>query len=68
MAFEVQLDHLVDGMTEFSGDETYIAGGVLLGSDTYHGSAESTLLFITGSEKLLDWAAKQGLWTGQKLE
>ena len=67
-AFEVQLPHLVEGMTEFSGDETYIAGGTYPGQLIYHGSAESTLLFITGGEKLCDWAAKQGIWRGEKLE
>lgn len=67
-AFEVQLSHLAEGMTEFSGDETYIAGGTFPGDNIYQGSAESTLLFITGGEKLLDWASKQGLWTGEKLE
>jgi hypothetical protein len=67
-AFEVQLPHLVEGMTEFSGDETYIAGGTYPGQLLYHGSAESTLLFITGGEKLCDWAAKEGLWKGEKLE
>ena len=67
-AFEVQLPHLIEGMTEFSGDETYIAGGTYPSQLLYHGSAESTLLFITGGEKLLDWAAKQGLWKGEKLD
>ena len=67
-AFEVQLPHLVEGMTEFSGDETYIAGGTYPGQLLYHGSAESTLLFITGGEKLIEWASKQGLWKGDKLE
>lgn len=67
-AFEIQLKHLVEGMTEFSGDETYIAGGAFPGGLVYQGSAESTLLFITGGEKLLAWAAKQGLWKGAKLE
>ena len=66
-AFEIQLPHLVEGMTEFSGDETYIAGSTFRG-DLYQGSAESTLLFITGGEKLLDFAARNGLWKGEKLE
>jgi hypothetical protein len=67
-AFEVQLSHLVEGMTEFSGDETYIAGGILPRSHVYDGSAESTLLFITGGGKLIDWASREGLWAGEKLE
>jgi hypothetical protein len=67
-AFEVQLPHLVEGMTEFSGDETYIAGGTYPNQLIYHGSAESTLLFITGGEKLCNWAAEQGFWKGEKLK
>jgi hypothetical protein len=67
-AFEVQLLHIVEGMSEFSGDETYIAGGTYPGQLIYEGSAESTLLFITGGEKLCDWAAKEGLWKDEKLE
>ncbi len=67
-AFEVQLPHLVEGMTEFSGDETYIAGGTFPGQLIYEGSAESTLLFITGGEKLCNWAAQEGLWKGDKLK
>jgi hypothetical protein len=65
-AFEIQLPHLVEGMTEFSGDETYIAGGTFRGS-LYQGSAESTLLFITGGEKLIRYAGSKGLWDSRKL-
>ncbi len=67
-AFEIQLGHLVEGMTEFSGDETYIAGGTFPTGNIYQGSAESTLLFITGGEKLLDWVSGQNLWTTGKIE
>lgn len=66
-AFEVQLSHLVNGMTEFSGDETYRAGGMLRCSE-YQGSAESTLLFITGGEKLIKWATSKNLWTPDKVK
>lgn len=41
--FEIQLSHLAGGMTEFSADETYIAGSVFPRYCMYHGSAESTL-------------------------
>ncbi len=67
-AFEIQLGHLVEGMTEFSGDETYVAGGTFPLGNIYQGSAESTLLFITGGEKLLDWVSGQHLWTTEKIE
>lgn len=65
-AFEVQLPHLVNGMTEFSGDETYIAGGTFRGN-LYQGSAESTLLFITGGEKLIKYASANELWDYDKI-
>jgi hypothetical protein len=67
-AFEVQLPHLAHGMTEFSCDETYIAGGVFPKYLTYNGSAESTLLFITGGEKLIKLAEKNSLWNKEKLD
>jgi len=66
-AFEVQLSHIAGGMTEFSGDETYMAGGTL-NCSVYQGSAESTLLFINGGEKLLNWVSGQGLWPAGKVE
>jgi len=66
-AFEIQLPHLVNGMTEFSGDETYIAGGIFRGN-VYQGSAESTLLFITGGEKLIDFAEGDSLWDHDKIK
>ena len=66
-AFEVQLKHLVNGMTGFNGDETYIAGRVFDAGHMHDGSAESTLMFITGGEKLLDWAEAYGLWPENKI-
>ena len=67
-AFRVQLGHLVGGMTEFSGDETYIAGGSFPKFNLYQGSAESTLLFITSGEKLLEWAESNRMWSSETLE
>lgn len=61
-AYRVQLGHLVEGMTEFSCDETYIAGGTFPKHLMYHGSAESTLLFITGGQQLLDFVDTRKLW------
>ena len=66
-AFEIQLSHVRNGMTEFNGDETYMAGGTLKIS-IFQGSAESTLLFLTSGEKLLAWARRNGLWNEYKLE
>jgi hypothetical protein len=62
-AWQCQVRNLVDGMLPFNGDETYIAGGMLPRSAINDGSAEATLLFITGGEQLLDWAAAEGRWT-----
>jgi len=56
--FEIQLSHLAGGMTEFSADETYIAGSIFPRYCMYHGSAESTLLFITSGEKFVDFVSK----------
>ena len=47
-------------MTSFSGDETYITGFVFPRPFIYHGSAESTLLFIEGGRRFLDFAEKKG--------
>lgn len=59
-AFEVQLPQLGGGMTSFSGDETYIAGGTLPRVLTDNGSAESTLLFAEGGARLLAWCRENG--------
>ncbi|MDD4426735.1 MAG: hypothetical protein PHS40_12480, partial [Mariniphaga sp.] len=66
-AFEVLVKHVANGMVEFSGDETYINGGALR-CDLYDGSAEATLLFITGGEKLLNWVSANDLWEKEKIE
>jgi hypothetical protein len=66
-AFEVQKTHLIHGMLPFNGDETYIAGGLLPRTVLNDGSAESTLLFIDGGEKLLSWISVNKLWDEQQL-
>jgi len=53
-AMEVQFKHLYGGMLGFSGDETYIAGGMYPAYLVDHGSAESTMLMITGGQRLLN--------------
>ncbi len=60
-ALAVQLKHLKHGMTGFSGDETYIAGHIFPRPFLYHGSAESTLLFIEGAKRALAFDAPRGL-------
>lgn len=59
----VQLKHLYHGMTGFSGDETYIAGFIFPRPFLYHGSAESTFLFIEGTKLALDFDAQHDLLT-----
>ena len=66
--WEVQKKHLVRGMLPFNGDETYIAGGFLPRSALNDGSAEATMLFIDGGEKLLTWIKKYDKWTSVKIE
>lgn len=66
--FEIQLSHLACGMTEFSADETYIAGNVFPRYCMYHGSAESTMLFITSGEKFVDFAEQNKLVSTVQLD
>mgnify|MGYP006279500621 CR=1 FL=1 len=66
--WEVQKKHLVRGMLPFNGDETYVAGGFLPRSALNDGSAEATMLFIDGGEKLLDWMKEHNKWAPEKLE
>jgi hypothetical protein len=66
--WEVQKKHLVHGMLPFNGDETYVAGRFLPRSALNDGSAEATMLFIDGGEKLLSWIKKQKKWSSQKIE
>ena len=65
-AMDVQRKHVVDGMLPFNGDETYIAGGVLPRKVIDEGSAEATLLFIEGGERLLAFAVEEQLWSAPK--
>ncbi|RAQ29150.1 hypothetical protein DPQ25_06565 [Hydrogeniiclostridium mannosilyticum] len=67
-AFEIQLPQLGGGMTSFSGDETYIAGGTLPRVLMYDGSAESTLLFIEGGLRFLDWCRTNKKISAAELE
>jgi len=66
--WEVQKKNLVGGMLPFNGDETYVAGGFLPRSALNDGSAEATMLFIEGGEKLLMWIEKHKKWSSVKLE
>lgn len=67
-AFEAQKKYLVKGMLPFNGDETYIAGGVLPRTAMNDGSAEATLLFITGGEKLIKLAEEKGIWNNERIK
>jgi hypothetical protein len=67
-AWTVQQKHLVHDMLPFNGDETYVAGGILPRCTLNDGSAEATLLFITGGERLLGFVEKEGLWPTDRIE
>lgn len=64
-AVTVQLPHLGHGMTGFSADETYIAGGFFPRPFIYHGSAESTLLFIEGAKRFLTFSGQHKIMSAQ---
>jgi len=66
-AWNVQKKHLIRYMLPFNGDETYVAGGILPRSTLNDGSAEATMLFITGGERLLKWVEEKQLWSKEKL-
>jgi len=66
-AVGAQKKNLVDGMLPFNGDETYIAGGILPRKVMYNGSAESTLLFIEGSNQLVECLTKNRLWHSKEI-
>lgn len=61
-AWMSQKRHLAKDMLPFNGDETYVAGGILPRNTLNDGSAEATLLFLTGGDKLLAYAEKKGHW------
>jgi hypothetical protein len=66
-AFDAQCRNLVRHMLPFNGDETYIAGGMLPRGAINDGSAESTMLFVTGGSRFLDWTEQQGLWPVERI-
>jgi hypothetical protein len=66
-ALAAQKRNLVDGMLPFNGDETYIAGGILPRKVMYNGSAEATLLFIEGANRLLTFLKKKKLWEPERI-
>ncbi|MBV5336964.1 MAG: hypothetical protein J0653_02965, partial [Deltaproteobacteria bacterium] len=66
-ATQKQVNNIADGMLPFSGDETHIAGGLLPRKVICNGSAESTLYFIEGSNRLLDFVSKNKLWDDEKI-
>jgi hypothetical protein len=66
-AFDAQCRNLVRHMLPFNGDETYIAGGMLPRGAINDGSAESTMLFITGGSRFLVWVEQQGLWAAERI-
>ena len=61
-AWKSQKINQVKYMLPFNGDETYVAGGVLPRSTLNDGSAEATLLFITGGGKFISFAEKNNIW------
>lgn len=61
-AWQSQTKHLIRDMLPFNGDETYIAGHILPRTTINDGSSESTLLFITGGELLLNWIEDNNKW------
>ncbi|MDR3193790.1 MAG: hypothetical protein LBT76_00685 [Tannerella sp.] len=65
-AWDCQVRNLHRQMLPFNGDETYVAGGILPRTVLFDGSAEATLLFLTGGKRLLEWAESQRLWTAQQ--
>lgn len=67
-AWTVQQRHFIKDMLPFNGDETYVAGGILPRSALNDGSAEATMLFVDSGQRLLDFAAKEGLWDNARVE
>jgi hypothetical protein len=54
-------------MLPFNGDETYIAGGILPRKVMCNGSAEATLLFIEGANRLIKIITDNKLWDPSKI-
>ena len=61
-ALEEQLRQLHHGMLPFSGDETYVAGGIVPRTMLNHGSIESTMLFRTAMVRYREACDQRG-WT-----
>lgn len=51
-ALEKQVGHLYQGMMPFSGDETYVAGGMMPKVHLEDGSCESTMLLIESGRRM----------------
>ncbi len=66
-AFEAQRRNLLNHMLPFNGDETYIAGGLLPRRAINDGSAESTMLFVAGGSRFLDWTERRDLWPPDRI-
>ena len=66
--WDAQRRNLAGGMLPFNGDETYVAGGFLPRSALNDGSAEATMLFIDGGEKLLDWILRNRKWPETRIK
>ncbi|MDX9973115.1 MAG: hypothetical protein RBU21_09005 [FCB group bacterium] len=66
-AWQAQHQHLAREMLPFNGDETYVAGGILPRTTLNDGSAEATMLFIVGGERLLAFVERHGLWPAERI-
>jgi hypothetical protein len=67
-AWDCQVRNLFRNMLPFNGDETNIAGGILPRTVLFDGSAEATLLFVTGGKQLIAWAEENGMWEKSVLD
>jgi len=65
-AIDQQLQLLTAGTLPFSGDETYVAGGMMPRDRLDHGSAEATLLFIQSTRRFAAWAARRNRWAERR--
>jgi hypothetical protein len=54
-------------MLPFNGDETYVAGGILPRTALNDGSAEATLLFLDGGDRLVAWAERTRRWPAERI-
>jgi hypothetical protein len=65
-AVDQQLQVLADGTLPFSGDETYVAGGMMPRDRLDHGSAEATMLFIHSTRRFAAWAVRRNRWAARR--